>query len=398
MINVSKINYDLDADLLIYETLEKTINELKIYSRIHPNTLIVYEQSIIPYIEQQIACLKSINKYKMNLLSHILYILKRCAKIYELHKLEGILKTRLRITSYILVLGIAIAINYSSSSKELEVPAIEELHTSMGDLAKILENISNEIVIEKLEEETKKEEERSIEKSEEEKDSGSVDEQVLLETDEIVVTEDLSSEENIALNEVNISDKSGEEIISTKYVVGRENEILPGYHLTYGNTTYENISEEDILLLGYVIGHEAAESYEDALGGVSVVLNRLEDPRYPNTILEIVSAPDQFAVWNADEAYKTTKDDIPRYVWDAIIEAVYDGGRNNDYVEFNWKNSKAKSVTGELKYQIVDGGNKYHNLAISLGRLTNTYEDAYFNYENNSQNTDEKMLAKVFSE
>lgn len=48
-----------------------------------------------------------------------------------------------------------------------------------------------------------------------------------------------------------------------------------------------------------------------------------------------------------------------------MYDAIFLGVRNNDYIEF-----KASYVTGNGKYQIVPGGNNYHNLVDFVGRAS----------------------------
>lgn len=141
---MSKIDYDLSKELLIYDTLKKSIKELKKYYKSHPDSRIVNEKSTIPYLEQQIACLKNINRFKIGILNHFLYYIKRITKILELHKLNGTLKLRLQIILYILSLSIVTTIN-SSSLKEETFEELETEEKSLEELLNIMEEMQNQI-------------------------------------------------------------------------------------------------------------------------------------------------------------------------------------------------------------------------------------------------------------
>lgn len=152
---MTKINYELEKELLIYETLKKSINEIKIYYKNNPDSRIINKKSIIPYLEQQIVSLKNINKFEMSIFNHFLYNIKRISNILEIHRLNGTLKTRLRISLFFLYLGAIITTNYSSSQKE-ELLTAEEQHTIMDNLCNTIKNITTEFDEKFKEEETKK--------------------------------------------------------------------------------------------------------------------------------------------------------------------------------------------------------------------------------------------------
>ena len=148
--------------------------------------------------------------------------------------------------------------------------------------------------------------------------------------------------------------------------------IVSGLHYTTGNTTYP-MTEADLYRVISCIEAESNGDYEDALGVASVIANRIDDGRYSATTpVGIVSYPGQFAAWDASKAERYANDPTlcknPEIVR-AAIDVFNNGIRNNDYVEFKSAGSSDYSITGELKYQIVDGGNKFHNLAQSLDRV-----------------------------
>ena len=148
--------------------------------------------------------------------------------------------------------------------------------------------------------------------------------------------------------------------------------IVTGMHYTTGNTTYP-MSDEDFYKVLSCVEAESSGDYEDALAVASVIANRIDDGRFSETTpLGIVSHPGQFAAWNASRAENYAANPALCQNPDVIKacqDVFYNGIRNNDYVEFKAASSPDKSVTGEVKYQFVEGGNKFHNLAQSLDRV-----------------------------
>ncbi len=146
--------------------------------------------------------------------------------------------------------------------------------------------------------------------------------------------------------------------------------IQPGEHRTSGNTTY-NITPSELNQLTYVVEAESNGTFKDALATISVIANRMEDPRFKKnnyqSLVDIVSQEGQFAVWNETRASNYNAETGNPEVLKAIQACLYGGLRNNDYVEF-----KARTATGNDKVQISPNGNKYHNLAVSLDRKANT--------------------------
>lgn len=139
---MTKNNYELEKELLIYETLKKSIKELKEYYKNNPDSRIVNEKSTIPYLKEQIACLKNINKFKMSILNHFLYYIKRIFNSLEIHRLDGTLKMQFRMSLYLLSFGIIASTN-SSSYKE-ELLTAEEQHAIMNDLSNTIKDITTE--------------------------------------------------------------------------------------------------------------------------------------------------------------------------------------------------------------------------------------------------------------
>ena len=54
------------------------------------------------------------------------------------------------------------------------------------------------------------------------------------------------------------------------------------------------LTDQDYSDLAYIVSHEAARGTEDEYGVAAAVLNRVADPRYPDTIMGVGTAPGQF--------------------------------------------------------------------------------------------------------
>jgi spore germination cell wall hydrolase CwlJ-like protein len=84
-------------------------------------------------------------------------------------------------------------------------------------------------------------------------------------------------------------------------------------------------TEEELLLLAKITMVEAGyEPYEGQLAVVNVILNRLKDPRFPDTIRDVIYAPNQFPPAHNGLLDKAEPSES---VWRAVREAV--AGNNN---------------------------------------------------------------------
>ncbi|MEG1285032.1 MAG: cell wall hydrolase [Romboutsia sp.] len=91
-----------------------------------------------------------------------------------------------------------------------------------------------------------------------------------------------------------------------------------------------NISNEDFMLLSKLVTGEArGESYEGQLAVAAVVINRVKDPRFPNSIQDVIYQRNAFSVVNdgsinmnpTDSAYKAVQDAL--YGVDPTGQSVY---------------------------------------------------------------------------
>lgn len=115
---MNKTNYEVSSELLVSEALRKTIKELKKHYKDHPNSSVVQEERLIPYLEAQIDCLKNISKSSKNPLEQFLCALKRSLNTCELHKLDGTYHNRFVVSLYVIALGAIVTTSTSSAVKE----------------------------------------------------------------------------------------------------------------------------------------------------------------------------------------------------------------------------------------------------------------------------------------
>lgn len=91
-----------------------------------------------------------------------------------------------------------------------------------------------------------------------------------------------------------------------------------------------NLTNEEILLLSKLVTSEArGESYEGQIAVAAVVINRVKDSRFPNSIEDVIYQKNAFSVVKdgsinmnpTDEAYKAAQDAL--YGEDPTGKAVY---------------------------------------------------------------------------
>lgn len=102
-----------------------------------------------------------------------------------------------------------------------------------------------------------------------------------------------------------------------------------------------NITNEELLLLSKLITGEArGESYEGQIAVAAVVINRVKDSRFPNTIRDVIYQKNAFSVVNdgsinmqpTESAYKAAQEAL--YGNDPTDDAVYFW--NPDIATCNW--------------------------------------------------------------
>lgn len=195
---------------------------------------------------------------------------------------------------------------------------------------------------------------------------------LLLEKDEIeeeIILEDLPSLDELDdITEEN-HDSANDEVVvdestplysidADKYI---SNEVM-GFLVTEGNTQY-NLSDNEFNVVVAVVSTEFDKDLNDALGVVSVILNRCDSDKWSNwagdSPYDQVIMPGQFEVYSSGayleympsgSKYGTTKYEIAKQ---AVLDGL-NGIRNNEYLGF-----RAWWVSSYSSKYIVSGGNRY---------------------------------------
>lgn len=180
--------------------------------------------------------------------------------------------------------------------------------------------------------------------------------------------EDLPSKDVIVKDVVGSSEKVEEtndtpstplvSIDASKYV---SNDDM-GFRVTEGNKTYD-LSDYEFDVVVAVVSGEFDKNFDDALGVVSVILNRCDSEKWSNwagtTPYQQVIRAGQFEVYfggsylaymPGGSKYGSEKFNIAKQ---AVIDG-FNGIRNNDYLGF-----RAWHVSGYSDKYIVYGGNRY---------------------------------------
>lgn len=135
-----------------------------------------------------------------------------------------------------------------------------------------------------------------------------------------------------------------------------------GFKVTEGNKTYE-LSDYEFDVVVAVVSGEFDKTYDDALGVVSVILNRCDSPKWSSwagsSPYQQVIRKGQFEVYFAGSylSYMPGGNQYGKEKYNIAKQAVLDGLngiRNNNYLGF-----RAWFVTGYSDKYIVYGGNRY---------------------------------------
>lgn len=96
----------------------------------------------------------------------------------------------------------------------------------------------------------------------------------------------------------------------------------------------------DIKRMAAIIWCEArGESYEGQVAVGTVVMNRVESPRFPNTIEEVIAQKGQFSPYSSGKyAIALSLTDMQQSCIDAAIEVIRDGKRLGPWLYFRMKN------------------------------------------------------------
>ena len=113
-------------------------------------------------------------------------------------------------------------------------------------------------------------------------------------------------------------------------------EYLNAYKAIAPTSIYDEYSESDIFLMQRVIETEVYDlDFEKKVNIASVVLNRIDNGEFGDTVKEVVTSPNQFA-WFRTEITQDTKD---------ALEWVYYFGRTTDALYFRSDGKPFKGLT-----------------------------------------------------
>lgn len=98
------------------------------------------------------------------------------------------------------------------------------------------------------------------------------------------------------------------------------------------NPDIVELSQSDAWLLMQIARSESGESLEGQLWSMKVIINRLYDNRFPNTVWEIVSEPGQFQVFSSGY-YKQAQINSNTHLALAKIEGGWDDTDGSVYFE-----------------------------------------------------------------
>ena len=92
-----------------------------------------------------------------------------------------------------------------------------------------------------------------------------------------------------------------------------------------------NITNEDLLLLSKLVTGEArGESYEGQVAVAAVVINRVKDPRFPNSIKDVIYQKNAFSVVNDGSINMQPTESA----YNAAVDALYGKDPTNKAVFF----------------------------------------------------------------
>ena len=140
-------------------------------------------------------------------------------------------------------------------------------------------------------------------------------------------------------------------------------ELVPGTEtgmvtaLGSGGGSLKDMSEQDFSDLAFIVSHEALRGTDDEYAVAAAVLNRVADPRYPNTIMGVGTAPGQFEAVFSGKAYRD--ESLAKQLKDnqgKIVDALKKLDGRTDFKAF----SSMGEFMGDTDIMFADNGNFYH--------------------------------------
>ena len=124
-----------------------------------------------------------------------------------------------------------------------------------------------------------------------------------------------------------------------------------------GGGSLKDMSDQDFSDLAYIVSHEAKRKTDDEYGVAAAVLNRVADPRYPNTIMGVGTAPGQYEAVFTGKAYR---DEALAKQLKAnqgkIVEALRELNGRTDFKAY----SSMGEFMGDSDVMFAPDGNFYH--------------------------------------
>ena len=124
-----------------------------------------------------------------------------------------------------------------------------------------------------------------------------------------------------------------------------------------GGGSLKDMGEQEFSDLAFVVSHEALRGTDDEYAVAAAVLNRVADPRYPNTIMGVGTAPGQFEAVFSGKAYRDEA--LAKQLMDnqgKIVDALKKLDGRTDFKAF----SSMGQYMGETDIMFADNGNFYH--------------------------------------
>ena len=124
-----------------------------------------------------------------------------------------------------------------------------------------------------------------------------------------------------------------------------------------GGGSLKDMTDQDFSDLAFIVSHEALRGTDDEYGVAASILNRVADPRYPNTIMGVGTAPDQYEAVFTGKAYRDEA--LAKKLQDnqgKIVEALKQLNGRTDFKAF----SSMGQFMGDSDIRFDPNGNFYH--------------------------------------
>ncbi len=132
---------------------------------------------------------------------------------------------------------------------------------------------------------------------------------------------------------------------------------IPLVPLGSGGGSLKNMTDQDFSDLVYIVSHEALRNTDDEYAVAAAVLNRVTDPRFPNTIMGVGTAPGQFEAVFTGRAYRDPKlAEKLKANQSKIIDALKKLDGRTDFKAY----SSMGQYMGDSDIMFAPSGNFYH--------------------------------------